>query len=122
MPKITVKDLIKNKAAIKANHEKTITLNVKSMGEFDFSVPSKVLIDDALEFRNGTCSDEFIISQCSKLDLSDKELLDSFGVKDSIALVGELFLPGEVKNIAATLLEKAGYNDKVVEEVDAIKN
>lgn len=124
MPKmLDVKELLKRADEIKKRHEQTVTLEIKGLGACKFKVPSKSLIDDARTYDNGAAVDEFTVAECMIAPkLNDPELLTAYGVSNSIDLVNKIFLAGEVARVATILIEKAGYTEALVKEIDDLKN
>lgn len=120
---VSIKELIENKTKLEERHAQSFALEVEGVGVFEFLTPGKSLVDDAREFNEGKSFDEFIVAESMmEPNLASKELLDAYGAITKMDLVKEIFLPGELSRIAGKIVEKAGYNEKVLKEIDILKN
>ncbi len=121
---MTAKELIARKVDFEKKKEEVFSLDVENVGTFKFKIPSKSLIEDSTKFdEKSGAGDEYIISETMvEPDLSNKELLEAYGVGTKIELVQQIFLPGVVATLSRKICEKAGYEEQVIKEIDTLKN
>lgn len=78
------------------------------------------------QYTQETDTDKYIAKMCAACvvfpNLNDAELQDSYGVKDSIALLRKMLLPGEYTELKAKVMEINGYDMSMEELVDEAKN
>ncbi|QNB48210.1 hypothetical protein BR63_19205 [Thermanaerosceptrum fracticalcis] len=119
--KLTIKDLIAKKEAIK-DQSKILQLYVKSLdGLITIQKPSRQLCLDAIEMGNAEGDAYLVYNSVVEPNLKDKELQDAFGCVSPLDIVEAIFEPGEIVSIAKECLVFAGYGDNV-KLVDEIKN
>ncbi|MDU7433795.1 MAG: hypothetical protein E7K89_10175, partial [Anaerococcus vaginalis] len=76
----------------------------------------------AYETHHGKTADSvgdvyLVYSMCVAPDLHDQELQEAYGTKGP-GIVNALLRPGEVQELTEALMEKAGYVDKSVVEIE----
>lgn len=124
--KLTIKELIAQKEAIKKNKEKTATLYVESLGyEIVVTSPGKDVMLEAQEIgeSDATKADDYLLLQCVKEpNLKDAELQKAYGCVEPTDIVREIFLDGEVSAIAMEIMKLAGYGSSVSKIGKDIKN
>ena len=78
------------------------------------------------QFNQETDTDKYIAKVCVACtvypNLNDAELQDSYGVKDAVALLKKMLLPGEYTEYKAKVMEVNGYDMSMEELVDDAKN
>ena len=78
------------------------------------------------QFNMETDTDKYIGKLCVACtvypDLNNAELQDSHGVKDGVALLKKLLLPGEYTDYKSKVMEVNGYDMSMEELVDEAKN
>ena len=78
------------------------------------------------QFNQETDTDKYIAKVCVACtvypNLNDAELQDSYGVKDAVALLKKMLLPGEYTEYKAKVMEVNGYDMSMEELVDEAKN
>lgn len=125
---ISAKDLIKKKQLIEDKKDKQIEIEVPDTGTFLFRVPNLEDYEDAEAYgknrkRGGVEENKYLIhSCCIEPNLKDAELLDTYGVKNPVDIVSEIFMVGEIQSIASTLVSKAGFDKEAYRVVEKAKN
>ena len=78
------------------------------------------------QYNQETDTDKYMGKMCVACtvypNLNDVELQDSYGVKDGIALLKKMLLPGEYTEFKAKVMEVNGYDMSMEELVDEAKN
>ena len=78
------------------------------------------------QYNQETDTDKYLAKMCVACtvypNLNDAELQDSYGVKDGVALLKKLLLPGEYTEYKAKVMEVNGYDMSMEELVDEAKN
>ena len=125
---ISAKDLIKKKKLIEDKKDKQIEIEVPETGTFLFRVPNMIDYEDSEAYgknrkQSGHESNKYLIQTCClEPKLKDSELLEAYGVKNSVDLVSKIFMVGEITSIATTLVEKAGFDKEAYKVVEKAKN
>lgn len=120
--KLTIKDLLQRKEAIKAKRvNETKNLYVKSLdGIITINKPDRSLCLDAMEM--GENGDAYMVYNCViEPNLKAQELQEDYGCVIPMEIVEKLFEPGEIAGIARECVALAGYGDSVT-VVEDIKN
>ncbi|MDU7245383.1 MAG: hypothetical protein E7K64_00785 [Clostridia bacterium] len=124
MGKITSKDLIAMKTDIEKRKNERLHVTIGDLGDWEFMVPSAadMLDAQAYETHHGKTADSvgdvyLVYSMCVAPDLHDQELQEAYGTKGP-GIVNALLRPGEVQELTEALMEKAGYVDKSVVEIE----
>jgi hypothetical protein len=78
------------------------------------------------QYNQETDTDKYIGKMCVACtvypNLNDAELQDSYGVKDGVALLKKMLLPGEYTEYKAKVMEVNGYDMSMEDLVDEAKN
>ena len=135
---LTVEELIKNKAKIAKSDDKEInaTLNVPSIGGqikvsftrndiHDFHEATQINADLPKEEREELLAQagyNFVYSVISEPNLKDKELQKAYECKEPFDIVKKIFTDGEIGDIMDFVIEKAGFKNGRVVEVEDLKN
>jgi len=135
---LTVEELIKNKAKIAKSDDKEInaTLNVPSIGGqikvsftrndiHDFHEATQINADLPKEEREELFAQagyNFVYSVISEPNLKDKELQKAYECKEPHDIVKKIFTDGEIGDIMDFVIEKGGFKNGRVVEVDDLKN
>ncbi len=121
---ITARELIERKTEFSKRKEEVFSLDVDGVGVFKFKTPSKKLIEDAKQIdEKRDLGDEYIISETMvEPDISSKEVLEAFNVATKIEVVQEIFLAGTISVLSRKIVDKAGYDEQVIKEIDTLKN
>ena len=123
--KVTISQLLDRAEQRKNAKPEFKKFNVESMNGYVVAQkPSREIIDDSMEREE--LGDEYCVYQCVvEPNLKDKDLHNAFGVKSPLEIVGKVFEPGEITNLAKKLVGWVGYSNSSVSEVnevDDIKN
>lgn len=136
---ISVEDLIKNKVKIEKSDDKEInaTLTVPSIGGkiklsftrndiHDFHDASKNvdknLPQEQQEELYAQSGYNLVYTVISEPNLRDKELQEAYGCKEPYEIVKKLFDEGEIGDIMDFAIDKAGFKNGKVVEVEDLKN
>lgn len=78
------------------------------------------------QYNQETDTDKYTGKMCVACtvypNLNDAELQDSYGVKDGVALLKKMLLPGEYMEYKAKVMEVNGYDMSMEDLVDEAKN
>lgn len=120
---LNAKTLLERKNLLEKRKQKEFEVEVKDLGVFKLRTPITADLIDAREYGGGNREDEYVIYACTlEPNLKSQELQSGFEVKDPVDIVNEIFLPGEVAELATILVRSAGFNDDVAKVVDDTKN
>ena len=124
--KLTIKELIAQKEALKSRKKKTANLFVESLeGEITIESPtSDIMLTAQSEGETDAVrADRYLVYKCVKdPNLSDKELQEAYGCVEPIDIVKEIFQPGEVSKIAVEIMNLGGYGNSVTKVASDLKN
>lgn len=136
---ISVEELIKNKVKIEKSDDKeiTATLTVPSIGGgiklaytrndiHDFhdaskNVDAKLPKEEAEELY-ARAGYNLVYTVISEPNLKDKALQEAYGCKEPYEIVKKIFEEGEIGDIMDFAVEKAGFKNGKVVEVEDLKN
>ena len=120
---LDAKTLLERKNLLEKRKQKEFEVEVKDLGVFKLRTPTTADLIDAREYGGGDYENEFIVYTCTvEPNLKSQELQQGFEVKDPVDIVNEIFLPGEVAELATILVKSAGFNNEVAKVVDDTKN
>ena len=120
---LNTKTLLERKNLLEKRKAKVFDVEIKDLGVVKLRTPLTEDLIDSREYGGGGREDEFIVYSCMvEPDLKSQELQSGFEVKDPVDIVSEIFLPGEIAEIATILVKSAGYADNVAKVVDETKN
>lgn len=120
---LNTKTLLERKNLLEKRKAKVFDVEIKDLGVVKLRTPLTEDLIDSREYGGGGREDEFIVYSCMvEPDLKSQELQSGFEVKDPVDIVSEIFLPGEIAEIATILVKSAGYADNVAKVVDDTKN
>jgi hypothetical protein len=126
--KLTIKDLLAQKAQLKQKKQRTQTLYVESLdAEIVIQEPSRALALEALEMAQDDMqsdkADPYLVYQCVvEPNLKDPQLQKEFGCVEPTDIVSMIFRSGEIGAISGHALQLAGFGQGV-KKVDAdLKN
>ena len=117
--KVTLAQLIDRAEQRKENKVETKKFYVESLG--GYVIARKPLRHEIEEMVESEAGDELVVYECVvEPNLKNTELLKQ--VKRPLDIVGLVFEPGEVSNLARKILSMAGYGSDSVEEVNEVEN
>ena len=136
---ISVEELIKNKVKIEKSDDKEITstLTIPSIGGkiklaytkndvHDFHDASKnvdtKLPKEQAEELYAQAGYNFVYTVVSEPNLKDKALQEAYECKEPYEIVTKIFNEGEIADIIDIALDKAGFKNGKVVEVEDLKN
>lgn len=123
----SAKDLINKRQLIADRKDKQVEITVPDVGTFLFRLPTLNDYQDA-EAKAKKRPDQgienkyLIYTCCLEPNLGDKELQDAFDCKEPMDIVDELFMIGDISNIAKVLVEQAGFGKDYLDVVAKAKN
>ncbi|MEW8957784.1 MAG: phage portal protein [Moorella sp. (in: firmicutes)] len=123
MAQVKLSDLIAQAEKRKEQKKVRKQLYIKSLdGEITVEKPSRALCLDALDMGSNE-GDAYLVYECVvEPSLKNPELQAAYGCTQPLEIVDKIFEPGEVAQIAKTLVEMAGYGDGAVKVVEDLKN
>lgn len=125
--KLTLIDLMKNKEKYQVKNDTTDELFIKRLdASISISKPDRSLCTESFQMANDPNQSEkadsyLVYNIVTEPNLKDAALQKEFGCVEPTDIVGKLFEPGEITNIAKFGLELAGYTNGV-DRVKDIKN
>lgn len=123
MATLTIQDLIDKKAELDGKKKRKYEIET-SLGTMIFKPPTATILSESADMSGNDGDAYLIYNTVLEPNLSDSKLQKEYGCIEPFDIVGKIFSPGEVRQIANALVEIAGYgkNKLAVKVLDQVKN